>query len=108
MAKVKRTIYDLLKGKFLVDEDAPKNWSMLVFLTGLALVMIASSHNIDKKVNKIAELNKEMKKLQSVYVATRSDLMKIKIESAIVQRIEKEGLYMAENPPQKIVYTIKE
>lgn len=107
MAKVKQTVYDLLKGKFLVDKDASKNWTLLVFLAGLALVMIASSHNVDRKVNKIAQLNKEMKKLQSVYVATRSDLMKIKIESAIVQRIEKEGLYMAENPPQKIIYTIK-
>ncbi len=50
MARVKQTIYDLLRGKFLVDEDSPKNWRMLIFLASLALIMIGSSHSIDKKV----------------------------------------------------------
>ncbi len=103
MAKVKQTVYDILKGKFLVDEGAPKNWFMLVFLAGLALVMIASSHSIDKKVQEIAVLNKEMRELRSAFVATRSDLMKIKMESAIIKKLEEEGLYVAENPPQKII-----
>ncbi|HBS11026.1 MAG TPA: S-adenosyl-methyltransferase, partial [Flavobacteriaceae bacterium] len=30
MAKIKQTIYDILKGGFLVDEGAAKNWMMLV------------------------------------------------------------------------------
>ena len=84
MAKVKQTIYDILKGKFLVDEDAPKNWTMLVFLASLALIMIASSHSIDKKVQKIADLNKEMRELRDVFIATRSELIKIKMESSII------------------------
>lgn len=103
MAKVKQTVYNILKGKFLVDEDAPKNWSMLIFLASLALIMIGSSHSIDRKVQKIATLNKEMRELRSAFVATRSDLMKVKMESSIIKKMEEEGLYIAENPPQKIV-----
>ena len=103
MAKVKQTIYDLLRGKFLVDEDAPKNWRMLIFLASLALIMIGSSHSIDKKVQGIAALNKEMRELRSAFVATRSDLMKLKMESSIIKKLEAKGLFIAENPPQKIL-----
>ncbi|HBK71591.1 MAG TPA: S-adenosyl-methyltransferase [Flavobacteriaceae bacterium] len=104
---MKQTIYDILKGGFLVDEGAAKNWMMLVFLAGLALVMIASSHNIDRKVQKIAVLNKEMRELRSAFVSTRSDLMKVKMESAIIRKLGEEGLFIAETPPKKIVVKIK-
>jgi len=102
MAKVKQRVYDLLKGKFLVDEDAPKTWRLLIFLAILALIMIASSHSIDKKVQKIAQLNKERRELRSRFVATRSDLMKLKMESSITKKLAEKGLYISENPPQKI------
>jgi len=103
MVKVKQTIYNLLKGKFLVDEDAPKNWRMLIFLASLALIMIGSSHSIDKKVQEIARQNKKMRELRSAFVATRSDLMKLKMESSIIKKLEEKGLFIAENPPQKIL-----
>jgi predicted aconitase len=103
MSPVKQTFYNLLKGKFLVDEDAPKNWKMLIFLTSLALIMIGSSHSIDKKVQKIAVLNKEMRELRSTFVATRSNLMKMKMESSIINKLEDKGLFVADNPPQKII-----
>ena len=102
MAKVKQRVYDLLKGKFLVDEDAPKTWRLLIFLAILALIMIASSHSIDKKVQKIAQLNKERREFRSRFVATRSDLMKLKMESSITKKLAEKGLYISENPPQKI------
>ncbi len=102
MAKVKQQVYDVLKGKFLVDEDAPKNWRLLIFLAVLALIMIASSHSIDKKVQKIAQLNKERRELRSQFVATRSDLMKLKMESSITKKLEEKGLLVSKNPPQKI------
>ena len=99
---MKQKVYDLLKGKFLVDEDAPKTWRLLIFLAILALIMIASSHSIDKKVQKIAQLNKERRELRSRFVATRSDLMKLKMESSISKKLAEKGLYISENPPKKI------
>ena len=102
MANLKQTVYDLLKGKFLVDEDAPKNWRLLIFLAVLALAMIASSHSIDTKVQKIAELNKQYRELRSEFTATRSDLMKLKMESTITKKLAEKGLYISENPPKKI------
>lgn len=102
MAKVKQRVYDLLKGKFLVDEDSPKTWRLLIFLAILALIMIASSHSIDKKVQKIAQLNKERRELRSRSVETKSNLMKLKMESSITKKLAEKGLYISENPPQKI------
>ena len=100
--KIKQKAYDILKGKFLVDEDALKNWVFLLFLTVLALMMISSSHSVDSKVQKIAKLNKQKKELRSQFVATRSDLMKLKMETFIVKRLEGKGLHVSNVPPTKI------
>lgn len=102
MSKVKQTLYNILKGKFLVDEDAKKNWGFIIFLTVLALLMITSSHQIDRKVQKITTLNKEKRRLYSQFVATRSDLMKLKMESSISKRLADNGLYVSQTPAQKI------
>jgi hypothetical protein len=102
MSKTKQTLYNILKGKFLIDEDAKKNWGFIIFLTGLALLMITSSHQIDNKVQKIAELNKQKRELRSIFVATKSDLMKLKMESSISNRLSENGLFISQTPPQKI------
>ncbi len=102
MTNFKQNVYNLLKGKFLVDEDAPKNWTMLIFLALLALIMIASAHSVDNKVQKIASLNKKKRELRSEHIATRSELMKLKMESSITKKLAEKGLFISENPPQKI------
>ncbi len=100
---MKQKIYNILKGKFLVDEDASKNWTFIIFLTVLAMIMIASSHSIDKKVQLLAKLTKERKQLREERIATSSDLMKLKLQSAIVKKLEKQELYMSDKPPVKII-----
>lgn len=107
MSKVKQTLYNILKGKFLVDEDAKKNWGFILFLTLLALLMITSSHQIDKKVQRISQLNKEGKRLRAEFVSTRSSLMKLKMESSISLRLAENGLYVSQIPPRKIKVRIQ-
>jgi len=107
MSKVKQTLYNILKGKFLVDEDAKKNWGFILFLTLLALFMITSSHQIDQKVQRISELNTQKKKLRSEFVSTRSELMKLKMESSISKRLAENGLYVSQTPPRKIKVRIR-
>jgi hypothetical protein len=106
MPSTKEMFYDILKGKFLVNQDAHKNWGFIIFLTVLALFMITSSHQIDKKVQQIAQLNKEMRELRAQFVATRSDLMKLKMESTISDKLEENGLFVSQTPPQKIFVKI--
>ncbi len=107
MSVAKQTLNNILKGKFLVDQNAKKNWGFIIFLTGLALLMITSSHQIDKKVQKIAQLNKQKRELRSKYVATKSDLMKLKMESSISKRMKENGLFASQTPPYKIKVIIE-
>ncbi len=104
---MKKNIYNILKGKFLISDDAFKNWRFIIFLSALALVMIASSHRADKKVHRIAQLNNEVKEIKSEYVDVRMILMQAKMESKIITAMAKRGLSPSETPPQKIIITTK-
>lgn len=95
-------VFDLLKGKFLVSGDAPKNWLFIIFISFLATVMISSSHSADQKVHRIAKLNEEVKELRNEFVDMRSDVQQLKLESSITGRISEKGLFPSEIPPRKI------
>lgn len=102
---MKQKIYDLLKGRFLTDESAAKNWKFILFAVSLLLVMIWSAHSADAKVLKIGELNKRKRQLNAEYIDAKTTLDKMKLESAIRQKVKKSGLMPAKTPPQKIKIT---
>lgn len=99
---MKNSIYSILKGTFLVSDDSFKNWRGIIFISGLAIIMIASSHSADKKVYEIARLNNEAKELRSAFVDGRSKLMRLKLESEVVEKMKEKGLELSEIPPKKI------
>lgn len=99
---VKKSIYSILKGTFLISDDSFKNWRMIIFLSFLAVVMIASSHSADKKVHEIARLNNEVKELRSAFVDGRKKLMGIKMESSVLQKMSEKGIKPSVIPPKKI------
>jgi hypothetical protein len=99
---MKKNIYDILKGKFLISDDSFKNWKIIIFVSVLAVVMIASSHSADKKVHKIAQLNNEVKELRSAFVEGRSKLMRLKMESSIVKKVAEKEIIPSAVPPKKI------
>lgn len=99
---MKKGIADILKGRFLVNEDAVKNWRFIVFSAVLVLVMIGSSHKAEKKVHRIGELDRMTKELRSEYVDLRSQLMKVKMESSVVKKMNERGLKTSEIPPKMI------
>lgn len=99
---MKKNIYDILKGTFLVSDDSFKNWRVILFISGLAIIMIASSHRADKKVYEIARLINEVKEMRSAFVDGRSRLMRLKMESAIVVKMKEKGLEPSVEPPKKI------
>ena len=100
---MKKSVYDILKGRFLVSDDAFKNWRVIIFISVLAIVMIASSHSADKKVHEIARLNNEVKELRSAFLDGRSRLMRLKMESTITKKLEGKGIVPSVIPPKKII-----
>lgn len=100
---MKKSIYSILRGTFLVSEDSFKNWRLIIFISALAIVMIASSHSLDKKVHQIAKLNNEVKELRSQLYDGRTRLMQLRMESSVVMKMKKKGLAPSVIPPKKII-----
>lgn len=97
-----------MRGTFLVSDDSFKNWRFIIFLSVLALIMIASSHSADKKVYETARLKEEVKELRSAFLDGRSRLMKLKMESNIIQKMKEKGLSPSEIPPKRIIVKSKQ
>ncbi len=85
-----------------MSDDSFKNWRMIIFISVLAVIMIASSHSADKKVHEIAKLNNEVKELRSAFVDGRKKLMGIKMESSVIQKMKEKRLSPSLIPPKKI------
>ncbi len=86
----------------MVSDDAFRNWRFILFISGLAIIMIASSHSADQKVYEIARLKNEVKEMRSAFVDGRSKLMRLKMESHVVRVMKEKGLATSVIPPKKI------
>ena len=93
---------NILKGKFLVDEDAFKNWRMIIFLSVLALIMIGSSHSADEKVHEISDLKQQVEELRSEAVDARLELWKLKTSSSVARSLRGRGVGPSGIQPKKI------
>lgn len=105
--RVKKNVYGILRGSFLTDESAFKNWRIIIFVVMLLLIMISSGHRVDGKVQKIASLNKEQREVRAEYIDTKTILMRMKMESNIRQQVKLKGLAPSETSPKKIKITYK-
>ncbi|WP_299106091.1 FtsL-like putative cell division protein [uncultured Winogradskyella sp.] len=100
---MKKNIYHILKGKFLISDDSFKNWRIIILISVLAIIMIASSHKADQKVYEIAKLTNEVKELRSAFVDKRGKLMQLKKESFVEVEMKEKGIGISLNPPTKII-----
>ena len=56
---MRQSLLEILRGSFLVQQGALRNWRLIIFFFFLAGIMIASSHNIDQKgFNAVQALSK--------------------------------------------------
>jgi len=99
---MKKSIYSILRGTFLVSDDSFKNWRIIIFISVLAIIMIASSHSADKKVYEIAKLKNEVSEMRSAFIDGRSKLMRLKMESEVVKSLVEKGIRPSVIPPKKI------
>ena len=99
---MKTGVYDILKARFLIEDDAIKSWRFIVFLIVLAIIMIANTQRFEQKVFKIAELTNQVKELRSEFVDRRSELMKLKMESTVSEKMAIKQIFPSTVPPTKI------
>lgn len=96
-----------VKIDFLVGENSLKNWSVLLFIILLGIIMIYSSHLAEQKVFTIAKLNEEVKELQNEFTDYRSQLQLQRLESSVLKPLKEQGIKQSDTPPQKIKVIVK-
>lgn len=99
---MKYGVYNILKARFLIDDDSIKNWRFIVFLILLAIIMIANTQHFEQKVFRIAELTSQVKELRSEFVDRRSQLMKLRMESTVSEKMVEKQIFPSTVPPIKI------
>ena len=99
---MKNGVYGILKARFLINDDAVKNWRFIVFLLVLAIIMIANTQRFEQKVFRINELSNQVKELRSEFVDRRSELMKLKMESTVSNKMIEKQIFPSTVPPIKI------
>ena len=104
---MKNRVYSLLKASFLVNEDAVKNWRFIVFIILLGIIMIANTQRFEQKVFKIVALTNQAKELRSEFVDRRSELMKLKMESTVSDKMIEKEIFPSTVPPVKIKVKIE-
>lgn len=102
MSGFRQNIINFIKGETLLNEEAFKNWRMILFIIILLILMIRSGHITDEKVLKIAKLKKQENELRAEYIALRSKTMKLKMETTVIEKVQEMGLHPAEKPAQVI------
>lgn len=98
-----KKLLSILNIEFLIRNDALKNWRMILFLSFLALIMIASGHSADRKIFKIAALNTEIKTLKSDFIEAKKQLLVLKKETNITRLLAEKAVGPAKTPPIKII-----
>jgi hypothetical protein len=104
---MKNGFINILKARFLIDDDAIKNWRFIVFLIVLAIIMIANTQQYEQKVFRIAALTNEVKELRSEFVDRRSQLMKLRMESTVSEKMIEKEIFPSTVPPIKIKVKVK-
>jgi len=99
---MKHGVYDILKARFLVNEDANKNWRFILFIILLTIIMIWNTNRYEQKIFRITDLTNEVKELRSEFVDRRSELMELKLESTIEQKMVEKQIFPSVVPPKKI------
>lgn len=98
-----KKLLSILRMEFLINDDALRNWRVILFLSFLSLIMIASGHAADRKIFQIAQLNEDLKMLKSEFVEQRTVLMNLKMETKIMAELSPLGIGPAKTPPIKII-----
>lgn len=105
---MKTGILNLLKGTFLVQEGASKNWRFILFIFLLAGLMITASHQVDQKVIQIAQASKELQSVRSEFVSVREQVMHKRMETQLAAALRNQGVFPPDKAPVKIIVQANE
>ena len=102
---MRKKLFDLINGKFIIEKTNQENIRFIMFLFFLAVIMIFSSHSVDKKIYKLNDLSQRLASVENDFIDERKQVVKIKMESNIKVQLSERGIGPSLNPPTKIIIT---
>ena len=102
---MRKKLYEIINGKFIIEKTNKENIRFVMFLFFLAVIMIFSSHSVDRKIYKLSDLSKKLVSVENEFIEQRKKVVKIKMESNIKIQLSERGIGPSLNPPTKIVIT---
>ena len=96
-------INKIVLGNFLIEEGSLRNWRFVIFLFTMAILMIFSSHSVDKKIISISDFKNEISVLESKFLENRKKVMKLKMESNVALLMKERKIKTSNKPPKKII-----
>ena len=100
---MRKKLYEIINGKFIIEKTNKENIRFVMFLFFLAVIMIFSSHSVDRKIYKLSDLSKKLVSVENEFIDQRKKVVKIKMESNIKIQLSERGIGPSLNPPTKIV-----
>lgn len=79
------------------------SWKMILYVAGMAIIVIFSSHSADQKVMVISKLNERIKDLRSQHIDIRTQLMTQSKATRVSEEVKNIGLIESLQAPYKIV-----
>ena len=102
-----KKLFDIINGRFIIEQTNLKNIRFIMFLFFLALIMIYSSHSVDTKIYKLNDLSNKLAMVENEFVDVRKEIVTLKMESNIKIQLSERGIGPSLNPPTKIIITKK-
>tara|TARA_B100000795_G_C22794513_1_gene438642 strand:- start:1125 stop:1469 length:345 start_codon:yes stop_codon:yes gene_type:complete len=78
------------------------SWRLILFVSGLAILVIYSSHKADQKVLRMSTLKEDLKDLRSRHIDMRTQLMSLSKTTIVAQEGAEIGLFKSLDAPFKI------
>ncbi len=104
---MRKKLFDIINGRFIIEQTNLKNTRFIMFLFLLALIMIYSSHSVDTKIYKLNDLSEKLAMVENEFVDVRKEMVTLKMESNIKVQLYERGIGPSLNPPTKIIITKK-
>jgi hypothetical protein len=93
------SLFSILKGEFIADQNNQKYAPFLLMLVGLILINISISFRAERLLKTSIVLETEVADLRLVYITTKTDLMSMYRRSVVEELVKNTGLKTSLTPP---------
>ena len=92
-------VKDLYVSKVAPYKLIDSSWRMILFISSLAILVIYSSHQVDRKVFQMSKLNEQLKDLRSKHIDMRTQLMSLSKPTKVAKDVKSIGLLKSRVAP---------